>query len=259
MFLPDDYKAPSNGGSANYVKLKDGENRFRILSMPILGWVDWSPQKQPVRSRLNAKPAKPFDPDRAIKHFWAMLVWDYDGEAIKIWEITQKTIQTALEDLSTSSDWGVPYFYDLKILRSGKDLETSYTVIPVPPKELHPKVEEEFAAKPCWLDALFDSEDPWNMGLHPQKTRGIFKQSDVNPETAQQERELLNQISLLALGQNVDTAKLAMYIGLKAAEKRRTFSEVIQSALMKEFTGSFLSAYQKWFSNQEAVVEEIPF
>jgi hypothetical protein len=238
MFLPDDYKTPSNGGAGNY-----------------------------VRFRFNAKPQRPIDPERAVKHFWAMLVWDYEDGAIKIWEITQKKIQGSLQELSRSQDWGAPFFYDIKVMRSGKELETSYTVLPCPSRALHPSVEEEYQKKPCWLEALFDGEDPWNTALHRQFTRGVFTQGDLQKRGSEKERELLEQLVEAAeeMHMEVDRKALAMYVGLKAAEKRRSFSEVVQSALIKDFTGSFLSAYKQWHHKEydrsavEVEAEAIPF
>lgn len=264
MFLPNDYKPPSNGGSANYVKLKDGENRFRILSLPILGWLDWTLQKQPLRFRFNAKPAKSIDPEKPVKHFWAMIVWDYEGDgAIKIWEVTQKKLMASLEELSKSPDWGAPFFYDVKVLRSGKDLETSYTVIPVPPKALHPKIEEEFRAKPCWLEALFDGEDPWNTALHRQSTKGIFSPSEVDTRNQEKERSLLTQLEQLSWSNGINPEKIPVYVGIKAAEKRKSLTEVVESALLKEFSTPFLTGYQRWMESQQPhlskLAEQVPF
>ena len=36
QFLPTSYEVPNKPG--NYMKFADGENRFRVLASPILGW-----------------------------------------------------------------------------------------------------------------------------------------------------------------------------------------------------------------------------
>lgn len=117
-FLPEGYEAPAS--NANYMKLLDGENKIRILSKPIVGWLDWK-DKKPLRFRMNAKPEKPVDPAKPIKHFWAFLVWNYAESHVQVLELTQATIQKAIADLSKDDDWGPPFGYDIKITRKGKD------------------------------------------------------------------------------------------------------------------------------------------
>lgn len=157
-FLPQDYEAPKNGG--NYLKFKDGETRFRILSKPVIGWLDWE-DKKPLRFRMNEKPAKPVDPKKAIKHFWALVVWDYSENKIKVLEITQSSIQSAIQSLTKDEDWGSPFEYDIKVNRTGQDLETKYTVNPVPHKKMAKEITEALVSTPVNLQALFENEDPF--------------------------------------------------------------------------------------------------
>ena len=49
-FLPEGYEVPkATGGS--YMKLKQGPNRFRILSAAITGYEYWTEARKPVRAR----------------------------------------------------------------------------------------------------------------------------------------------------------------------------------------------------------------
>lgn len=176
MFLPDDYKAPA--GSKNYMKIVDGENRFRILSAPILGWQDWTLDKKPVRFRYQNKPLNPIDPKKPIRHFWAFVVFNYADEMIQVLEITQATIRKAIENLSKDSDWGAPYFYDIKISRKGEGTDTDYVVTPTPKKNVDAYIVQEFRDKPCYLEALYDGADPFDMSW-PMKTPGIFSMEDT--------------------------------------------------------------------------------
>jgi hypothetical protein len=57
-FLPEGYEVPKSGG--NYMKLKQGPNKFRILSAPIIGWEYWSEDRKPVRARASASALLPF-------------------------------------------------------------------------------------------------------------------------------------------------------------------------------------------------------
>jgi len=156
-FLPQDYEAPKNGG--NYMKLQKGENRFRILAKPILGWLDWKDNK-PLRFRMPSKP-NPIDPKKPVRHFWAMIVFDCIEEKIKILEITQSTIQGAIQNLSKDADWGSPMGYDIKIVKSGEGMETEYAVNPVPHKPIPDLAKKLLAEQSINLEALYDGADPF--------------------------------------------------------------------------------------------------
>ena len=161
--LPDNYKVPQKSG--NYMKFQDGENKFRILSEAVLGWEGWidnaDGSRKPVRHKLD----EPFDPSeidpQTIKHFWAVVVWNYAEEKVQILEITQRGIQKSLSALERSKDWGDLLGYDILVTKSGQKLDTEYQVNPVPPKALSKKVEEAFANQEIDLAKLFTGEDPF--------------------------------------------------------------------------------------------------
>ncbi len=186
-FLPDDYQAPKS--SNNYMKLMDGENKIRILSAPIFGWEDWSENK-PIRFRFKNKPAKSVDPKKPIRHFWAMVVWNYSEERIQILQITQATIRNNLETLCKDTDWGAPYFYDVKIIRKGEGVDTEYNVNPLPHKDINPKVIEAFKELPIFLDALFDNADPFSREW-PTPTAGIFTKEQAEQSRPIEEAQAL--------------------------------------------------------------------
>lgn len=169
-FLPTDYKAPTAGGG--YMKIQEGENRIRILSAPVVGWEDWTQNKKPVRFRLNEKPKAPIDPEKAIKHFWALIVWNYTEARIQILQITQSTVRNPIENLAKDADWGAPYFYDLKIIKTKVADKTSYSVIALPHKPVAEHIKEAFYEERINLNALFDGEDPFASSYDP--TDGVF-------------------------------------------------------------------------------------
>lgn len=158
-FLPTDYQEPKTANF--YMKLQDGENKFRILSRPILGWEDWE-DKKPIRYRMDKKPQTSLDPKKPVKHFWAFIVYNYREDQIQIMEITQATIRRQIEALCSDKDWGSPYHYDIKIIRSGESMDTEYTVNPVPHKPLDIKITDSFYKRPCNLEALFSGDDPFS-------------------------------------------------------------------------------------------------
>jgi hypothetical protein len=175
-FLPADYENPT--ANSNYMKLNDGENKFRILSAPILGWEDWQ-DKKPIRYRMDNKPSKPIDPAKPIKHFWSMIVWNYATESIQILNITQAGIRSSLQSLSEDSDWGAPYGYDLKIKKEGSGKDTKYSISPLPHKEIPEHIKLAFYAKPCNLDALYTNDDPFAPNQKKVTLPAFEKDQDV--------------------------------------------------------------------------------
>lgn len=156
-FLPQGYEVPESSG---FLKFKEGETRFRIISKPILGWEDWK-DKKPIRFKFDEKPQKPIDPAKPIKHFWAMAVWDYQANRVAILEITQKGIQTTLRGLAQDPDWGDPSQYDIKVERKGSGMETEYEVKPVPHKPLTEEIKAACAETKVYLEALYVAGDPF--------------------------------------------------------------------------------------------------
>lgn len=171
-FLPSDYTVPSS--SDKYMKFNPGENRFRILSKPITGmeyWKDVDGKRTPIRKKpgveiklsdlsTNEKTGELDMP----KHFWAMVVFDYADEKVKVLEITQKSIQSYLTNLSRDEDWGDPVGtkgYDIVITREGEGFDTKYSVSPKPKKPLKEGIEEMFHTLDINLEALYEGLDPY--------------------------------------------------------------------------------------------------
>lgn len=167
-FLPKGYEPPAQSGG-RYLKItKNSEARVRIVSpSPILGWEYWTDDNKP--RRLRERPATiPSDvrtsddgsPEK-LRHFWAMAVLDYADSTVKIWEVTQATIQRTIADLAGDEDWGHPSGYDLKIKRDDAIGRTTYAVAPVPHKPLSADAKRIVTETAVNLDALFDGGDPF--------------------------------------------------------------------------------------------------
>ena len=159
-FLPTDYEIPKSG-SGNYYKLEDGANEFIIVSKPIIGWLDWQNNK-PHRFKYDNKPDAPLDPSRSIKHFWAFGIFDPSDLSVKVLEITQATIQNGLDTLFNHEKWGNPILgYTVSITKTGKDMETKYSVMAVPVSK--DEIDAAYGASEATglnLDALFVGGDP---------------------------------------------------------------------------------------------------
>lgn len=150
-FLPPNYEAPK-ASTNDYCKLKDWTTKIRILTSAVTGYQDWD-DKTPVNTK-DLRPA--LSKDRNPKHFWAMMVWNYDLETVQCLTLTQKSIQDAIVALNSDEDRGDPLGYDLKITRSGKDLETKYTVTPSNKAPISEKIKLELEAVDYDLENLFE-------------------------------------------------------------------------------------------------------
>lgn len=136
-FLPPDYKVPKK--PSRYLKLQKGETRLRILSPPLTGFVAWrsvNGKRQPIRREDDSFRPGEYDKKQLPRHFWAMPVWDYASQQVKVWEVTQTTIQTAITKMAKSPKWGPPYTYDVVIGATGDGMEREYSVIPEPKEPL---------------------------------------------------------------------------------------------------------------------------
>lgn len=158
-FLPQGYEKPAS--NSNYMKFEQGENKFRILSNAITGWIDWKETtegKKPVRT---VEKMADINPKRPAKHFWTFVVWDYREKRVKILEISQSTIQDTIYGLHMSEDWGDPKGYNLVVNRTGEKMETKYQVIPAPHSELSQSIRDEYGKMRIDLEKLYKNEDPF--------------------------------------------------------------------------------------------------
>jgi len=165
-FLPSSYEIPRAEGK--YFKPKDGENRFRILSSAIIGYVGWNKtgeKPKPIRKKVDEKfEVGEVDQKKdKIKHFWAFAIWNVESKKVQILEITQKTIMDSIKALTQDEDWGDVTGYDIVVTRTGEKLETKYTTTPKPHKELDQEAKNAWAeVKPKFdLNKMFTDENPF--------------------------------------------------------------------------------------------------
>lgn len=172
-FFPKGYEIPK--APSDYMKLEDGQNKFRILSSPLIGFMYWTKDNKPVRS------PDPFDgvPDDARldegkfkpKHFWALVVWNYAESRVQILELTQASIQGPINDLVCNADWGDPREYDITITKKGQKLDTEYTVQPSPQKAVPVEAHKAYREMRIDLEALFRGADPFAGGERDEITQ----------------------------------------------------------------------------------------
>lgn len=161
-FLPDGYDSMKMDKPYwRLAQMKEGDNKLRIVSKPIAGWIDWQDNK-PLRFRPENKPKSSVDPLKPFKPFWACYVWDYARESLFILEITQGGVLKALSAFGSDSDWGDFTKYDIKIKKEGTGKETKYHVTPMPHKPISDVIALAIKKIPVRLEALYDGGDPWN-------------------------------------------------------------------------------------------------
>lgn len=139
------YEVPN---TSTYMKLVQGDNNFRIMSKIITGYEYWNSDNKPVRqkSAFTTIPDDAKENDKGevdIKHFWAMVVWDYSTDSLVTLELTQKGVIKSIMGLIENPKWGSPTKYDLTISKSGAGLTTKYATVSSPPS---PAPEEAVAA-----------------------------------------------------------------------------------------------------------------
>jgi len=192
-FLPEDYSRPST--NSNYMKLEQGDNKFRILSDAIVGFVDWDKSGDkpvPVRSREANAPLG----EGRVRHFWAFVVYDYKDGKIKILEITQSSIQEVIMSLHQNEAWGDPKGFDISITRTGEKLETKYSVVPTPPQPLAEEIETLYSSMKVDLNKLYNNGDPFEGNEETNKiTPAESMQKGIDKvKTEEEANEMFNNL-----------------------------------------------------------------
>tara|TARA_R100000655_G_scaffold44774_1_gene81522 strand:+ start:5386 stop:5880 length:495 start_codon:yes stop_codon:yes gene_type:complete len=150
------YDVPG-GSDSTFMRLQKGENRFRLLGKPVMGYQYWQDGKCIRIKKANEAPTgeKP-------QHFWEMPVWS--NNMVKVLSITQKTVQKALVDLERNKEWGDLATYDVRVNKTGDGMETSYTTTPCPKALLEDNAKQAYAEfkKDYNPEAIFDVENSDN-------------------------------------------------------------------------------------------------
>ena len=172
-FLPKGYTPAT---TSEFMKLGEGANNIRILSKPLIGKLYWVSPEGVVREKgQGAKGDKPYRIEHTqklpkevlelqTKEFWAMKVYDYKDESVKILEITQASIIRSLYEFVNDAKWGDLRKYDINIKREGSGMETKYFVMPSPPTPLTNEIIEQSSISEIDLTTLLstvDSTDPF--------------------------------------------------------------------------------------------------
>lgn len=157
-FFENDYKLPSTD---NYMKFREGENTFRVLSSAIVGYEYFTKENKPVRSKLPFDETPNIKDGGDVKHFWAFAVWNYADERVQVLGLTQKSIMQNMKALIDNKRWGNPQGYDITVSRTGNGLNTEYTLMANPHSVLEEHIAEAWAKSKIDLTELYTGGDPF--------------------------------------------------------------------------------------------------
>ena len=159
-FIPENFNQSQEG--AYFKPMKGKQNRVRIISNAgLFGYVQWTEDNRPVRWLTESpRPDAEYKADTKPRSFIACAVWNYEAKQIQVWEITQRTIQDTLQQLTNDADFGHPINYDLKITRKGEGLETTYSMVPMS-TPLSEEVQDAIENNTVNLEALLTGDNPF--------------------------------------------------------------------------------------------------
>ena len=154
MALPTNTSGGLSAGGSFFKAVK-GNNKILILDEAIEAYSYWTTEMKPVMSRTKFEEPLPEDAQQREKrdkegnvvngadgkpemapakqqYMWIVPVWNFDNQAIEIFQITQKGIRDELVAIQ-SSDWGSPIgTYTISLNKTGEGLQTRYKVTPTP-------------------------------------------------------------------------------------------------------------------------------
>ena len=163
--FPSNYEPPaSSSEGGNYTKIKDDPVKLRILSEAVTGYVYWTNDNKPVRSAEYPQNTPNIRADSRPKHFWAFKVWNYTTKQVEVWEISQASIRDILWGYWKDDEYGDLRQFPLKVSRTGKGLETKYSVIAGQKRPLETEIFEISSNTPVNLYALYTGDNPFAKG-----------------------------------------------------------------------------------------------
>jgi hypothetical protein len=174
-YLPKNYKSPVE--KSDYCNgFDEGDNKFRLLSEPLIGWEYWTEDNNKrTPHRIEYAPdLVPEVPEEAVSDkygnymafCWWVEVWNYKLNMIQILKIKQETVRGGIEAFLEDEAWGDPTNYDINIKRDNSGDRVKYQVIALPPKEITNEIATAHVAKPINLKALLTNENPFEVKGH---------------------------------------------------------------------------------------------
>ena len=187
------YEARNSGsGGGNYLNpgsISEGaKTRITFLGDDsVAGWEAWCDSQdgakripirfseEPTRDDLEQRAAEQgaVVGDATARPFFAFVVWNYDLEAVQVFQFSQQSLARPLiEALSDEEIEAEVTLYDFVISATGSGREKRYGVLPMPGKRRTPAVDKKIAA--AWeavvekgfdLSVLLTGGDPFKPGI----------------------------------------------------------------------------------------------
>jgi hypothetical protein len=171
-FFANGYELPKS--ESNYLEFEDGENRFRILSNCVTGWLWW----QDEQGHVLSNPAKKChviyvrdlseipqvvqaSPNLRPKHIWCFVIFNRKTEQVQVCKLIQTSIMRGIASYVNNPDWGDPTAYDFVISKQGDGLSTKYSVMVGPKQPLDEGILVMYREMSIDLEAYFRGEDPF--------------------------------------------------------------------------------------------------
>jgi len=136
----------------DYFKFKSWDNKFRILTSPIIWYEYFDIEDKPHRSKEVIKDPIDIKEKGKVKQFRAFLVYNYDEKRIQVMSITQAGIKQQIQWYINDADYWNPLDYDIKINKTGDWLETKYQVKTLGKSDLPKEVAEAYWDIIIWVD-----------------------------------------------------------------------------------------------------------
>ncbi|GAB4493321.1 MAG: hypothetical protein OHK0045_22580 [Raineya sp.] len=180
-FLPVNFEVPSK--SSQFMKLEQGQNKFRILSNLVEGYVIFTEDNKPKRKHIKridgkipkecifskdelqeikARKKKDTDVFEDPKYFWLFLVYNHNKQVFQVLEIVQKSVIADMTEYLNQEDWADPFTYDFIVTKKGEGLNTEYSVSTSLPKQLPDEVIDTLSSLEYNLEAVFEGNYPFD-------------------------------------------------------------------------------------------------
>lgn len=169
---PENYELPQSGTSGNYAKLETWDNKFRVLSTPIIGRLYFTEtaegKAKPVRVRTPQEVKKDeIKPnkwgEKRYNHFWTFVVWDYRKSEVSILELNKNSILKDFDNYLNDPDYSNPLEYDIIITKKGEGLNTEYSFRAGKHSPISDEIKQAYMDMPVDLERLFEGGNPYEV------------------------------------------------------------------------------------------------
>lgn len=128
----------SENSNSIYFKPVDGQNRFRIVSDILPIWVHFDIATKKATKWLDERDAQ--DSNLKPKPRYVLWVIDRQDGNIKLAEFGKSVVQQ-IQSLALDHDYAFDVIptYDMKLVKSGKGMDTEYLITPSPSSEFTEK------------------------------------------------------------------------------------------------------------------------